>query len=445
MNKRKLNILLLSGVNPLDNAGISVYDMFRSLQQAGHSVLLLTKDYDDRFEPGMESVCGKKNWIYPVCQIFSGNFPYKLFRKIQSLLKGKIKMDLSYYMYSLDERKNHISTPILTSHIQKKIDAIIYCFPHFFLDSKNIYELNQITQAPVFVIPPDMSSFTGGCHYANDCRRFEHTCGKCPGLYSKDERDITYRNLMYKKRYISKTNICILGNKWTIDLSKKSFLYKDKPNSLINFVINENHYKLTGKDDARYYFSIPTDKKIIFFGAAFIDEKRKGFSFLLDALNILYKELPEMERTKIGIAIAGNLNEDIRHLFQFDTYILGYLSNEQLPKAYQSADVFVSPSIQDAGPMMVIQSMMCGTPVVAFEMGNAIDYIIDGVTGFKVPLCDIISLKDKILRVLKSSNEKKAQMSINCRKIAKEKSSYKAFERDFFSNYQSIVKYKTNF
>ena len=440
MNKRKLNILLLTGVSPFHNAGISVYDMFRSLQQAGHSVLLLTKDYDPRFEPGMESVYGKNKLFFLICKIFNGNFLYKLFRKIQLLLKGNMKMDISYYMYSYDERQNHIRTKILTSHISKKTDIIVYLFPHFFLDSKNLYKLNQIIKAPVLVFPLDMSFFTGGCHYANDCIRFEQSCGMCPGLYSKNEKDITYRNLMYKKQYISKTDVYVLGNTWTLDLSKRSNLCKDIPDYIINIAVNENHYKPAGKDDVRAYFSIPENKKIILCGAAYINQKRKGFSFLVDALNLLYEELDEIERAKIGIAIAGDLNGDFNRSFLFDTYILGYLSHEQLPKAYQLADVFVSSSIQDAGPMMIIQSMMCGTPVVAFEMGNAIDYVFDGETGYKVPLYNVISLKDKILSVLSLSSEKKTQMSINCRKVAMEKSSYEAFERDFFSICQSVIK-----
>ena len=439
MNERKLNILFLTGVNPLVNAGISVYDMFKSLQQAGHSVLLLTKDYDDRFEPGMESVYGKEKWTSQAYRIFSGKFLYKLFRKIQLLLQGNREIDNSYYMYSFDERQNHILTKLLTSHIRKEIDVIIYCFSHYFLDSKNLYKLNQITKAPVFVIPIDMSLFTGGCHYANGCNRFEQTCGMCPGLYSKNEKDITYRNFMYKKQYISKMDVCILGNAWTLDVSKRSNLCKDKPNYKVNIAINEKQYKPADKENARAYFSIPKHKKMILFGATYIDHKRKGFSFLVDALRILYEELDERERAAIGMAIAGDLKDDFNHLFLFDTYLLGYLSHEHLPKAYQMADVYVSPSIQDAGPMMVIQSMMCGTPVVAFEMGNAIDYIMDGETGYKVPLYDIISLKDKIRSVLTSSDEKKAQMSINCRKVAMEKSSYEVFERDMVSIYQSVI------
>ena len=45
------------------------------------------------------------------------------------------------------------------------------------------------------------------------------------------------------------------------------------------------------------------------------------------------------------------------------------------------SDVFLSPSIQDAGPMMLNQALMCGTPAVAFNIGVAYD-IINDKTGY---------------------------------------------------------------
>ena len=45
--------------------------------------------------------------------------------------------------------------------------------------------------------------------------------------------------------------------------------------------------------------------------------------------------------------------------------------------------MFLNPSTDDAGPSMVNQSIMCGTPVVSFNLGTAVDVIENGISGFK--------------------------------------------------------------
>jgi glycosyltransferase involved in cell wall biosynthesis len=419
-----VNILLLSGSNPYNDAGIWAYDIYNSLSQHGHSVLLLTRNYDKRFELGIESIYGKWRSLF-----YNGGF-----KILYRLRKEKTIAD--YCMHSLYVKKNYIPSRKILMHLRFKVDVIIYLFPHRFLTAKNLFELNKATQAPIFIFTVDMAQFTGGCHYANNCEGYKHSCGKCPGLYSNKGKDLTYKNMVYKKNYINKTNIYTLANTWTSNLLKQSTLYSDKMNYNINVVVNENVYKPGNKKDSKNYFSIPAGKSIIFFGATSVQEKRKGFSYLVDALGLLYEELSNEEREVIRIAIAGDLKSEIGQLFPFEVYLLGHLPHDQLSRAFQMSDVFVSPSIQDAGPMMIIQSMMCGTPVVAFEMGSALDFIIDGKTGYKVPLYDTIMLKNSIYSVLKKSKEDRKTISEQCRKIALSKSSYNIFERDFMSIYK---------
>ncbi len=441
MRDKKLNILLLSGVNPYNDSGIWAYDIYNSLTQKGHSVLLLTQNHDNRFKPGIESISGKRKWN-PKIKSLQGKwewFTRLLTKKINFHLNKDNKRNPDFYMSILNDKMYHIPTEAIMSHITTKPDVIIYLFPHDFLDSRNLYELNYITNAPVFVIPVDMASFTGGCHYANDCENYKFKCGCCPGLYSSKIKDSTYKNLAYKKQYIQKANVHALGNTWTMSALKQSWLYHDKPCHYIDVVINDSHYRPGDKESANKQFSIPTDKKIIFFGASFLENKRKGLSYLIKALNQLYEELSEQERNEIGIAIAGNSSTGIDKLFRFEVFLLGHLSHLQLPYAYQMADVFTSPSIQDAGPMMVIQSMMCGTPVVAFEMGNAIDFIIDGKTGFKAPLYNTEAFKTGIHSILSKTEEEKEKMSTGCREIAMQKSSYDSFEQIFTSIYETVT------
>jgi glycosyltransferase involved in cell wall biosynthesis len=423
MLSNKLNIVLLTGSNPYNNAGIIAYDMFKSLKNEGHNVLLLTRNYDVKFEVNMKSIYGKqesniRDFIY----------------KVHNRLKIR-KTDPVFCMQSIDEISNYIPTKKILKKIPFKPDVFIYLFPHRFLNAKNLYELSLKTSSIICVIPADMAQFTGGCHYTNECTRFKYQCGCCPGLYSKKVNDITNSNLIHKKKYYSQTQLYTLTNTWTSKYITQSSIFINKPNFFINDVVNEITYSPGNKEESKKIFNIPINKNVIFFGATAVNEKRKGFSYLVDAINKLYNELKENEKEEIVIAIAGKITTDISSLFPFKVFTLGHLTHDQLIHAFRMADVFVSPSIQDTGPMMVLQSLMCGTPVVAFEMGNSVDYIINNLTGFSAPLYDTKKLKEGIKILLMKKEEEKILISKYCRDFAVKTASLKSFERDFVNIY----------
>jgi len=425
---KKLNIVILTAFHPVKVSGGLVYDMYKSLSNEGHSVIVITGLYNQNININAD-----------IKSLYSNN---KLIRLMQGrwklLFRHVNKTNFDYYMASVNERQFHCSTKTLLAKITFKPDIIMYTHPHDFLDSKNLFELNKKTGAPIFNIPVDMAAFTGGCHYANSCKRYESECGYCPGLYSGRKQDASYKTLKYKSKYISRTKICLLANEWTLRHARKSFLYSSKPCFKLDIVINENLFMPCDKIAMREKHNIPQDKSIILFGASTVIEKRKGIVYLQNALKELSQEITEYEKKSIGVVIIGNLQENKEELIPFDNYLLGTIQPELLPEIYSLADVYVSPSIQDAGPMMVIQSMMCGTPVVAFEMGNAEDFIINGETGYKAPLYDIEQLKNGIRLLLNKTEEEKKRISENCRNIAILKSSYKVFAKKISEIYQSM-------
>ena len=427
MNK-KLNIVILTAFHPVKDSGGLVYDMYKSLSDEGHSVSIITGLYNQIFDvnDGIKSLYSKNKSI----RLMQGRW--------RLLFRDSDKTNPDYYMASIKEHQFHCSTKTLLSKIKFKPDIIIYTHPHYFLDSKNLFELNKKTGAPIFNIPVDMAAFTGGCHYNNGCTGCESECGFCPGLYSNKKHDASYKTLKYKNKYISQTEIYLLANEWTLKQAKKSFLYSSKPCLKLNIVVNENLFRPFNKTAMREKYNIPQDKSVILFGASTADEKRKGILYLHDALKELYQEMTEDEKKSIAVVIIGNSQENIKDLMPFNSYLLGRIQPELLPEIYSLADVYVSPSIQDAGPMMVIQSMMCGTPVVAFEMGNADDFIINGETGYKAPLYDTGQLKRGIWLMLNKTEEENKRISENCRNIAILKSSYKVFAKKIYEIYQKI-------
>jgi glycosyltransferase involved in cell wall biosynthesis len=428
MNKN-LNIVILTAVNPIRDSGGLIYDIYKSLSKAGHSVIIIARKDDKNFNSDMKSLYSK-NRFFRILQ--SGSWKRRFLK-----FNTKKAEDRSYYM-SLKEKQFYFPTKKILSKIPFDTDLFLYVHPHSFLCSRNLYELNKQTGAPIFNIPVDMAAFTGGCHYANECTRYKLECGCCPGLHSNKKYDASYETLNYKRKYISQTEIYLLSNEWTLKRAKQSSLYSNKLCLKLDIVINETLFKPLNKIAIRGKYNIPDNKSLILFGAVSVNEKRKGLNYLQDALRKLQKEMSEKEKNNTLVVVMGNLQENIKDSILFETLVLGYIQPECLPEIYSMADVYVSPSIQDAGPMMVVQSMMCGTPVVAFEMGNAEDFIIDGETGYKAPLYNTDELKNRIRLLLSKTKKEKKEMNENCRNIALSKSSYVVFSSRIMEIFDNI-------
>ena len=62
---------------------------------------------------------------------------------------------------------------------------------------------------------------------------------------------------------------------------------------------------------------------------------------------------------------------------------LGYIDHERTKVlAYNAADLFLHPACVDNLPNVVMESIACGTPVVAFPIGGVPDMVRPGVTGW---------------------------------------------------------------
>ncbi len=77
----------------------------------------------------------------------------------------------------------------------------------------------------------------------------------------------------------------------------------------------------------------------------------------------------------------GPQREELERRGLPDVVFGGVLHGQELSRAYASADVFVFPSLVDAGPMVILEAMASGVPVVVFNEGGAKDAVTHGETG----------------------------------------------------------------
>lgn len=264
-----------------------------------------------------------------------------------------------------------------------KVDAIILHSITAYVAPEYVLDMQRSVGAKVFWYLMDAAPMSGGCHFAWDCGGISRGCGGCPALRSTTERDYSRRNWERKRQAVAKMDLTILApTTEMLRLAKSSRMFHDKPAHLLMLAVDETVFRVARQSDARRRLDLPEDRPVIFFGADAINNERKGLHYLVDAVRIIAGSPLAVRRPML--VTAGRGNPTFGEL-PFEHRHLGFLQgDEMLATAYQAADVFVSPSVEDAGPFMVNQSVMCGTPVVAFPVGVAPDLVVTGTSGYLV-------------------------------------------------------------
>ena len=228
----------------------------------------------------------------------------------------------------------------------------------------------------------DMWAFTGGCHYSGECDRYRQSCGACPQLGSNRKWDLSRWIWQRKAKAWRDINLTVVTpSKWLADTAKSSSLFRKFPVEVIGNGIDPQLYQNHEPLIARKILNLPTDKKIVLFGALdSTQDKRKGFSLLLAAL----QSLQQLESSReVELVIFGASEPDNPVDFGFKAHYVGKLNDDvTLSLLYAAADVFVAPSIQDNLPNTVLEAMFCGTPCAAFKIGGIPDLIEHQQNGY---------------------------------------------------------------
>ena len=222
-------------------------------------------------------------------------------------------------------------------------------------------------------------TFTGGCHYDDFCGKYKDGCSICPVLKSKKEKDEAFHAQQKKSSYLAQLRIQLVGcSNWITEQANESLVGKRLNYKAICIPnpTNAAAFKLYEKEICKQLLEIESDKKLILFGAVnAASDKRKGAKYLIEALKKLNPE-------EYILGIFGSKDVDL-DLEQFEYKNFGRVNDDlHLALIYNAADVFVAPSLQENLANTVMESLTCGTPVVAFEIGGMPDMISHGENGY---------------------------------------------------------------
>lgn len=332
-------------------------------------------------------------------------------------LDGKLKIYRGKYNFIDKQRYVNASSEEIIKKLDFKPTIIVLHWISNFLSLKVIYELQQYYNAKVFWYQMDMAPMTGGCHYAWDCTGYQTDCSNCPAI-RWIKQDSPMKFLEYKKKYIDLMNITpITGGKFVQRQVESSYLFKNQTFKKVMLGLDSNLFKPSENviELKKKYNLNETNKRIVFFPSYDIRNERKGFKYLLNALEILENKNPETKDTLLLLTAGHVENKILSEVTTYEVRHLGYLdSDKKLTEAYQLADLFISASIEDSGPMMVAESILSGVPVLAFNMGLAEDLITDGITGYVAELKNSNDLMEKLQCFLNLNNKEIEVMKNNC-------------------------------
>ncbi len=334
-----------------------------------------------------------------------------------------LTIDSNYSFYNLNESKEYCTAEKIMKCVPFNPDVILVYWVSEFLNTKTVKELASLTGAKIYWMMADNAALTGGCHYPWQCEGFHTDCSNCPAIFTNSKKNIAKKNLDYKKANIPENLELLAHSASDYERALKASLFKEKKVHKLTAAIDPVKFAPGDKALAKAHFGIDPATRVMFYGAGSFVYPRKGGRQVVEALDLLQKKMMNTvdaakKKDDFMILIAGNDGEEYFSKIDIPYKRVGYLNEENLIKAYQAADFSLSPSLEDSGPLMVNQCIMCGTPVVAFNTGVAIDLVHTGETGYIAKLFDSADLAVGIQYMLSLSDEELKQMSVNCRNLA---------------------------
>lgn len=117
-------------------------------------------------------------------------------------------------------------------------------------------------------------------------------------------------------------------------------------------------------------------------------------------------------------------------------YLGNLVDDYTLTLVYNAADVFVAPSIQENLANTVLESLSCGTPVVAFDIGGMKDMIKNEYNGYLAEPFDSIDLSKGIDYCINNNDE----LSFNARSYVVDNFTYEIIGNKYIDLYNDLLK-----
>ncbi|VVB60058.1 D-inositol-3-phosphate glycosyltransferase [uncultured archaeon] len=190
---------------------------------------------------------------------------------------------------------------------------------------------------------------------------------------------------------------------------------------VVRFGLNSKIFRPRNGSYIRDTFGIPEKNKIVLYVGS--EQPRKNVPTLIEAFYRLKKKMPNVTLVKVGTdgwpGMRERVLKQIESLgLQKDVIFAGWYPNNELPKLYNSADVFVFPSYSEGFGVPPLEALACGLPVITTDKTSLPEIVGDAAIKLSDPF-DSKLLADAMEKVL-TNNGLKQDMIKKGLKQAKE-------------------------
>jgi glycosyltransferase involved in cell wall biosynthesis len=274
-----------------------------------------------------------------------------------------------------------------------------------FLSLRNIQQLADLGKPIVWTLH-DMWAFTGGCHYSGACERYKQSCGNCPFLRRPGPADLSHRVWLRKKMKYPPNVHFVTCSEWLAERARESGLLRQFPVQAIPNPIDTTIFTPVPAETRlafRRRLGINDAALVVLFVAVKVQDERKGFRYLQQALVALRTQCPDLQ---IELLVLGHSRPEDLATLPYPAHPLGMVQDSaQLSKIYGSSDVFTIPSTEDNLPNTVMESLACGTPVAGFQTGGIPEMVDHRQNGYIVPQRDSKGLAEGIAWIGNNLNQ----------------------------------------
>lgn len=165
---------------------------------------------------------------------------------------------------------------------------------------------------------------------------------------------------------------------------------------LIDNIYDTNNFTIKDKNQTRKLLGINPGVKMIFYAGGLIPVKNVDI-----LIRALYKILDSGSDVNLFIGGEGVEEGNLKRLTETNSIsekivFLGPLQSEQMINYYNSSDLFCLPSKSEGLPNVIVEALLCGTPVVASAVGGIPAIVKEGENGYLVVPNSVEDLADKI-------------------------------------------------
>jgi len=253
----------------------------------------------------------------------------------------------------------------------------------------NLWCLPALTAGkPVVWRMPDLWAVTGHCAYPYDCDRWVTGCHHCP-LLRKDGRerveptptllDGSRRVWRGKKDIYQRSNLhIIVTTSWMRDQVERSILGNALSVNIISNGVDLETYRPHPQEQVRLELGLDPNEVIVLWAAGGKGNYRKGYHLAYGALERIQAETGQAPwLITMGGEEGWSRPETLKKVKHF-----GYIRDADMQaRIYSAADAFLCTTLADGQPQTALESLACGTPVVAFDIGPMPGIALEGKTG----------------------------------------------------------------